>query len=51
MHAWVGGESASIRPIRRYLRDELGLGPEDRVVTGYWKYGVADFDGDRADPG
>ena len=44
--AWVAGESSSIRPLRRFLRDDLGLGPEDREVTGYWKRGVADFDGD-----
>ncbi|SFM60894.1 NADPH-dependent ferric siderophore reductase, contains FAD-binding and SIP domains [Pseudonocardia ammonioxydans] len=42
--AWVAGEATSIKPVRRWLRDELGLGPEDRDVTGYWKRGVADFD-------
>ncbi|ANY07175.1 siderophore-interacting protein [Pseudonocardia sp. HH130630-07] len=42
--AWVAGETTAIKPVRRFLRDELGLDPADRDVTGYWKRGVADFD-------
>ncbi|MBP2365507.1 siderophore-interacting protein [Pseudonocardia parietis] len=42
--AWVAGEATTIKPLRRWLRDELALGPADRDVTGYWKRGVADFD-------
>lgn len=42
--AWVAGETSAIKPLRRWLRDELGLGAQDRDVTGYWKRGVVDFD-------
>lgn len=44
--AWVAGEAGAIRPLRRWVRDELGLGRDDHIVTGYWKRGVADFDED-----
>lgn len=44
--AWIAGEAGSVRPLRRWVRDELGLGPDDHEVTGYWKRGVADFDED-----
>ncbi|MFP5019565.1 siderophore-interacting protein [Pseudonocardia phyllosphaerae] len=46
VYAWVGGEATSIKPIRRFLRDELGLGADDQDVTGYWKRGIANFDED-----
>ncbi|MBN9737158.1 siderophore-interacting protein [Pseudonocardia sp. P1] len=42
--AWVAGETTAIKPLRRFLRDELGLDAADRDVTGYWKRGVTDFD-------
>lgn len=48
--AWVAGETTAIKPLRRWLRDELGLAAADRDVTGYWKRGVADFD-DHGDDG
>jgi NADPH-dependent ferric siderophore reductase len=44
LYAWVAGEAGAIKPLRRWLRDELGLGNADHDVTGYWKRGVADFD-------
>jgi NADPH-dependent ferric siderophore reductase len=46
LYAWVAGEAGAIKPLRRWLRDELGLGQADHDVTGYWKRGVADFDDD-----
>lgn len=37
VYAWVGGEAMSIAPIRRYLRNDLGLPKEDVEVVGYWR--------------
>lgn len=37
--AWVAGETMSIKPIRRYLREERGLPAENVEVTGYWRRG------------
>ena len=38
----VAGEAGALKPIRRYLRDELCLDPARFDVDGYWKRGVAD---------
>ncbi|MDQ2585382.1 siderophore-interacting protein [Saccharothrix yanglingensis] len=46
LYAWVAGEAGSIKPLRRWVRDELGLAKADHDITGYWKRGVADFDDD-----
>ncbi|MEV0675453.1 siderophore-interacting protein [Actinosynnema sp. NPDC050436] len=46
VYVWVAGEAGSIKPLRRWVRDELGLGKGDHDITGYWKRGVADFDDD-----
>lgn len=35
--AWVAGEAMTIAPLRRYLRNELGLPKEDVEVVGYWR--------------
>lgn len=37
VYAWVGGEALTIAPIRRYLRNDLGLAKEDVEVVGYWR--------------
>lgn len=44
LYAWVAGEAGQIKPLRRWLKHDLGLGKADQDVTGYWKRGVADFD-------
>ncbi len=44
LYAWVAGEAGQIKPLRRWLKQDLGLGKADQDVTGYWKRGVADFD-------
>jgi NADPH-dependent ferric siderophore reductase len=44
--AWIAGEAGAIRPLRAWARDGLGLPAADRMITGYWKRGVADFDDD-----
>ena len=48
-YCWVAGEANSLKPIRRYLRRELGL-PKDRVkVDGYWRCGTVNLDHHEAD--
>jgi NADPH-dependent ferric siderophore reductase len=44
--AWMAAEAGVLRPLRRWVRHELGLGAGDTGLTGYWKRGVADFDDD-----
>ncbi|WNI26614.1 siderophore-interacting protein [Streptomyces sp. ITFR-16] len=46
MYVWVAGEAGQIKPLRRWVRDELRLEKADHDITGYWKRGVADFDED-----
>lgn len=36
---WAAGEAASLIPVRRYLRRELGLPAAQVKVDGYWKLG------------
>ncbi|MEU6992061.1 siderophore-interacting protein [Streptomyces sp. NPDC046465] len=45
-YVWVAGEAGQIKPLRRWVRDVLGLGKADHDITGYWKRGIADFDED-----
>ncbi|MFD4367753.1 siderophore-interacting protein [Rhodococcus sp. NPDC058521] len=45
-YAWVAGEATSLKPIRKWIRNELGLAKDDCDIAGYWKKGVADFDED-----
>ncbi|WP_405020639.1 siderophore-interacting protein [Kitasatospora sp. NBC_00070] len=42
--AWIAGEATTLKPIRRHLRGERGLGKEQVDVDGYWKRGVANHD-------
>ncbi|MEV0373727.1 siderophore-interacting protein [Streptomyces sp. NPDC050636] len=46
VHVWAAGEAGQIKPLRRWVRDELRLEKADHDITGYWKRGVADFDDD-----
>ncbi|WP_371096832.1 siderophore-interacting protein [Streptomyces sanglieri] len=46
VYVWAAGEAGQIKPLRRWARDELRLEKADSDITGYWKYGVADFDED-----
>ena len=43
-YIWVAGEQRSVRPIRKYLRHELGLAAERYSVVGYWTAGQAEWD-------
>lgn len=40
--AWLAGEAGSIKPLRRWVREVLGLTKDHSSITGYWKYGAAD---------
>ncbi|MCX5210036.1 siderophore-interacting protein [Kitasatospora sp. NBC_00240] len=42
--AWIAGEANTLKPIRRHLRTERGLGKDQVDVDGYWKRGVANHD-------
>ncbi|MEV0126136.1 siderophore-interacting protein [Streptomyces sp. NPDC050703] len=46
LYVWAAGEAGQVRPLRRWVRDELRLDRADVDITGYWKRGVADFDDD-----
>ncbi|MBB6174384.1 NADPH-dependent ferric siderophore reductase [Nocardiopsis mwathae] len=46
LYVWAAGEAGQIKPLRRWVRDELRLEKADHDITGYWKRGVADFDDD-----
>jgi NADPH-dependent ferric siderophore reductase len=41
---FLAGEATTLIPLRRYLRRELALGPEQVLASGYWKRGVAGLD-------
>ncbi|MFD8936940.1 SIP domain-containing protein [Streptomyces sp. NPDC059578] len=50
--AWVAGESRTLTPIRRWLRNEKALTKEQVDVTGYWRrQQVTVNDPDSAQPG
>lgn len=38
--AWAAAEFSSMRQLRLFLRDELGLGPCDLYISSYWKHGL-----------
>lgn len=46
VYVWVAGEAGQLRPIRKWVRGELGVGPKDFLIAGYWKHGIANFDGE-----
>ncbi|OLT44716.1 NADPH-dependent ferric siderophore reductase [Saccharomonospora sp. CUA-673] len=46
LYVWLAGEAGTLKPLRRWVRNELGLSKADHDITGYWKRGVADYDDD-----
>ncbi|MFP3714309.1 siderophore-interacting protein [Puerhibacterium sp. TATVAM-FAB25] len=38
------GEAGELVPVRRYLRRELGVAPEQLSISGYWRRGVVNLD-------
>ncbi|MDQ7909529.1 siderophore-interacting protein [Phytohabitans sp. ZYX-F-186] len=52
--AWVAGEQATVRNIRRHLVEDRGVSKEDIDFIGYWRRGevvVLETDGAVPDPG
>ena len=43
-YVWCASEATSLIPVRRYLRRELDLSPDQARVVGYWKRGEAGRD-------
>ncbi|GGX88669.1 siderophore-interacting protein [Streptomyces hiroshimensis] len=43
-YAWIAGEAGTLKPIRRYLRRDLGMAKEQVDIDGYWKRGVENHD-------
>ncbi|MER5872756.1 siderophore-interacting protein [Streptomyces sp. NPDC002044] len=41
---WVAGEAGELRPVRRYLHQELRLDRDYTDVDGFWKRGAVDLD-------
>lgn len=41
---FIAGEASVLKPIRRYLRRDVGLAKEQIDVSGYWKKGVVNPD-------
>lgn len=41
---WGAGEAGGLKPIRRYVRRELGLDRTWQQFQGYWKLGTAEHD-------
>ncbi len=46
---WVAGEALSIKPLRRYLRDDLALDRDSWDVDGYWRRGSVNHDHHQGD--
>ncbi len=44
LFVFAAGEAGVMKPIRRYLRHEIGVPKRQIAVDGYWKRGVTDFD-------
>ncbi len=42
VHAFVHGEAAAVKELRRYLRLERGLALDRLSISGYWRLGVDD---------
>ncbi|MFE9575497.1 siderophore-interacting protein [Nocardia sp. NPDC006044] len=45
-YVWLAGESGVLKPLRRWVRGDLGIDPKDCLIAGYWKRGIADYDRD-----
>ncbi|MFB8279014.1 siderophore-interacting protein [Nocardia colli] len=45
-YVWLAGESGVLKPLRRWVRSDLGIDPKDYLIAGYWKRGIADYDRD-----
>ncbi len=43
-YAWIAGESAEVRALRRHLVNERGFARDTVVFTGYWRRGAGEDD-------
>jgi NADPH-dependent ferric siderophore reductase len=43
-YVWAAGEASALVPVRRYLKHEVGLRPDQLDVQGYWKRGIVNRD-------
>ncbi|MFI6815930.1 siderophore-interacting protein [Nonomuraea sp. NPDC050328] len=43
---WAAGEAGELKPLRRWVREELKLAADDYDITGYWKRGATDYSDD-----
>ncbi|WP_370465365.1 siderophore-interacting protein [Nocardia sp. CS682] len=46
VYAWLAAESGVLKPLRRWVRNDLGIAAKDYLIAGYWKRGIADYDRD-----
>lgn len=44
VYVWAAGEASSLVPVRRYLKHDAGLRPDQLDVQGYWKRGIVNRD-------
>ncbi len=44
IYAWCACEFSAMRAVRKYLRDERGLGPDRLYISSYWKSGLTEED-------
>lgn len=44
MYAWAASEFETMRALRSFFRDELGLGRDQLYISSYWKAGLAEDD-------
>jgi NADPH-dependent ferric siderophore reductase len=42
IYAWLAAESAAVRSLRSYVRDEKGLGRGEFLAIGYWRHGMSE---------
>ena len=48
VYAWLAGEAALVRSVRRHLVDERGIDRRAVTFTGYWRRGMSEEDVGRA---
>ncbi len=44
VYVWAAGEASALAPVRRHLKHDVGLRPDQFDVQGYWRRGVVNFD-------
>jgi NADPH-dependent ferric siderophore reductase len=44
-YAWIAGESAMVKALRRHLVNDRGIDRADICFSGYWRLGKTEYDG------